>query len=83
MLPLLQQELLLLLPLLLCCMSQAAVFLLVDLVGTYKVSPEMKKKAQELRLKLEQEAVKKVRINSNQQSAAPVGAQAALSACTC
>lgn len=37
-------------------------FLLVDLVGSYKVSPEMKKRAQELRLKLEQEAVKKVRV---------------------
>lgn len=38
----------------------AAVFLLVDLVGSYKVSPEMRKKAQELRTKLEQEAVKKI-----------------------
>ena len=35
--------------------------MLVDLVATYKVSPEMKKRTQELRLKLEQEAVKKVR----------------------
>lgn len=53
-------QVLLLLLLLLCCVFQAAVFLLVDLVGSYKVSPEMKKKAQELRQKLEQEAVKKV-----------------------
>lgn len=54
-------------------------FLLVDLVGTYKVSPEMKKKAQELRLKLEQEAVKKVRTNSNcVKSAAAARLQAAL-----
>lgn len=36
-------------------------FLLVDLVGSYKMPPEVKKRAQELRLKLEQEAVKKVR----------------------
>lgn len=38
----------------------AAVFLLVDLVGSYKMPPEVKKRAQELRLKLEQEAVKKI-----------------------
>jgi hypothetical protein len=39
---------------------QAAVCLLVDLVGSYKVSPEMRKKAVELRTRIEQEALKKV-----------------------
>jgi hypothetical protein len=36
------------------------VCLLVDLVGSYKVSPEMRKKAVELRTRIEQEALKKV-----------------------
>ena len=35
-------------------------FLLVDLVGTYKMSPDLKKRATDLRTKLEQEAAKKV-----------------------
>jgi hypothetical protein len=43
---------------------QAAVCLLVDLVGSYKVSPEMKKRATELRARLEQEALKKVRVRA-------------------
>jgi hypothetical protein len=36
------------------------VLLLVDLLGSYKVSPDMKKRATELRAKLEQSTAKKV-----------------------
>jgi hypothetical protein len=40
---------------------QSCVFLFVDLLGGYKVSPDMRKRAQELRDELAKEEAKKVR----------------------
>jgi hypothetical protein len=40
---------------------QSCVLLLVDLLGSYKVPADAKKRAAELRAKLEQETAKKVR----------------------
>lgn len=44
-----------------CAAVQSCAFLLVDLLGSYKVSPEMKKKSAEARQLLQQQQAKKVR----------------------